>query len=532
MRIRTVFFVVCALVAALVSPAAQAAVDLSQVNRSVGWVDSPALSRGVIYKQTVDANSSSLNPCDEGWKNCDPANGDTVVVSNVLGSCATAPQGVPCIENVWVKAAGAESWTQGVHSGELVGQGFYDFEARPQWGIGPSQVSNKYVFEGWDSGAGNVINVMPTLDVEITANAAKITPGRLNILASAVTMDEQLGAGYCFSAFTPSNDECWKDVAHPNPYSLKVELRLNTTPKGWATGRLAAPNYLVEEGLTEGPAVRFTIEGSPVLTPIVTQDYWYLDLADRAKWNEMLDVWNIPWKLNGEVISAGPMVTPTSINEFVAAVKIDPELDKADSTAWVWRADVSFDKYEMGECVANSLIGFIGSNSMTYASELPKINTTTYSFDYQIASPHTLPNDTVFTGTYEMRLAKSFANCIWRKELNVTGFSFVDSDTEVAVLAPDGTTKTAITSASVSNGIIAFTATGFTFSKNIIKAKLTKKVKTLTCIKGKSTKKVTNLKPKCPTGYKKAVTITCTKANKTKSVVGLAPRCPAGWRKK
>lgn len=482
-----------------------ASADYEWVNRNVSWIDFPMYGTGVLYNIINDGNSSSATPCDEGWESCDPENGDTVLVSNGLESCETVSEGVPCLEAAWVRASATDEWIAGTNHGELIGQTGYAWTERPEVGVGDSYISSDFTFDDFNHGGGTHFNIQATTIANLEPNsAAQLLSGQ--IMVSAVTTDMDVAQGECIFRFGATDQTCWKEVRTPNPYQLKVAIRLPQMPKGWANGRLESPNFQVESELTGALPYRLTFEGSPVLTPNVAKDYWYNDLEDRTAWDALTAVWDVPWIFEGdtEPISAGPAVGPTSIAEFLKAVKIDDSFDTANFMRWVWRVDYQFESQTLYDCTANKLVGFIGSNSMTYASEFPQLNETTYSLDYAVASPHKLPDGEVFEGIYEMRLDVTFANCIWRKALGLKNVEFDADNTTVTVTTPGGATKEALTSVDVKNGMIAFTAKGFTFSKNIIKSKLTKlKKTTIVCVKGKKTKKVTALKPKCPNGWKK-----------------------------
>lgn len=532
MRIKLIFTTVVAVtLATLASTPASALYE--QVNRNVNWYDRSELGVGIIYKTTSSGNGFSNAPCDNGWTDCDPIKGDAVTISNALADCATVAAGTPCLENAWIREVGTTNWIEGLNNGPLVDQPTYAFAAKPTRQVGASNPSNRFTFPGVNHGAGDSFAINPVLTSTISAYGSVALGTKLTIMASAVTLDASAGVGACYIAYG-NMGTCYKDVANPPAYEYKIAVRLQSTPKGWITGRIASPDYSVEEGLSGGAPVRFTIAGAPVQTPGVERNYWYNDLADRAAWDALNSVWNVPWDFPGlGIVSAGPQVGPTHLREFMDAVAIDHSFDTADEMHWVLRADVEFAPAMMYSCQADKLVGLIASNSMTYASEFPTLSSSTLTLDYKVASPHFTPANSVFSGIYEMRLDAAYAQCIWSSALNGASLSFVPGDSTVSVLAADGTTKTAVTNVSLNNGIIAFTASGFTFSQNTIKARLgNPKKKTITCLKATKSKSVTAYVPKCPSGYKIAKKIVCIKGSRTKTVLAISPKCPAGWRKK
>lgn len=534
MRSRSVFALVISLCLAMVAPTAANAL-YEQVNRNVDWYDHPSLSNGVMYKATANGGGVTYNPCDNGWADCEPGLGFSVRISNVLADCATVATGTPCLEAAWIRARGDSTWVQGINHGPLVAQPAYAFAARPALHVGASNPSNRFTFPGITHSGGDSFAINPTLTSDISANGTDSTPVELTTLASAVTINQSAPFAECYVAFG-GDGTCYANVSNPPAYEYKIALRLASTPKGWITGRVAAPMYTVETGVSGGAPIRLTIEGAAVDTPGIERNYWYNNLADRSAWDALNSVWNVPWDMPGlGIVSAGPQVGPTHLNEFLQAVAIDSSFDTADQMRSVWRADVGFNTRTMYSCKADSLVGLIASNSMAYASDFPTLNANTFSLDYKIASPHYMPGGAVFNGIYEMRLDPTFAQCIWSTGLNGGTVAFTPGESAVSVVAADGSTKTAITSAGIVDGLISFTASGFTFSQNTIKARLgTGKPpkKTISCLKGTKLKNVTGYSPKCPSGYKPAKKIVCVKGSKSKTVVALAPKCPAGWRKK
>ena len=169
---------------------------------------------------------------------------------------------------------------------------------------------------------------------------------------------------------------------------------------------------------------------------------------------------------------------------------------------------------------ASQLSGLVATNSAMYISGPPTFNSADQSLDYKVASPHYLPDHSVFKGTYNLVIRSDVARCIY-------GFSSAPIKAAVSIQSSDGGSQVASTTLTESNGWLSLSANGFTFSNPTIHVKLSqdepvvapvnpvpsdvvvakpstlaKKI-TISCLKGKTTKKVTALKPTCPSGYKR-----------------------------
>ena len=142
------------------------------------------------------------------------------------------------------------------------------------------------------------------------------------------------------------------------------------------------------------------------------------------------------------------------------------------------------------------------------AAGSPSWNSQTDSLDFAIVSPHTKADGSPNIGFFKLWTTDAFVNCKW------PGNKLTSSPRlEVRIISEDGVTQTSTNLVTHKDGKIFVSASGFHYSKPIIKlvpveesgtvkpvAKPTKK--TITCIKGKTVKKVTGAAPKCPSGYK------------------------------
>ena len=113
-----------------------------------------------------------------------------------------------------------------------------------------------------------------------------------------------------------------------------------------------------------------------------------------------------------------------------------------------------------------------------------------------------MPDNSVFSGLYSMILTKDYAKCIW-------GLSSPVFNASVQVVDQDGVVSTAVTTISVDEEFIRFSATGFTFSTKIMKVKFLEikkeldqsKKKSITCVKNKKVSRFVGV-ASCPKGFK------------------------------
>ncbi|CAB4597994.1 MAG: hypothetical protein F2657_02470 [Actinobacteria bacterium] len=522
--------------------------QVGSLNRFVGFADSNvAFDGGLIQVST----GSASDPCDGGFTNpkCAIAT-NNLTTTNTLAPCDSKIS-TPCIEEVFAQNEKSD-WVKGVTAGQRTPPwSFYAFPAKPEFELGAANRNNLFTFAGIGDPVNNLFEINPIMIRQIKKGVLQ-DPLQLSMAIHAVyegknepepgkfRWDAKTGAdvvkedGRCIDsiAFTT---KCWKYGSNPLTNKFKVVLRLPSAPSGWLSGRLLNPDVIFEK-LSGSPSqpFRLTIAGSPVPTPTLSKQYFYDVPAEKADWEKVSKVFNLPWSIK---MSISPALGPINIDEFTAAVKADSGLDTATTIVDKWLVNMSWAKtYEgqLGNCPNTGFLGYVGSNSLTYGSELPTYDATTGSLVYRVASPHFMPAGQEFTGIYAMVLNREYANCIWK----LSGAAISAS---VEVLSEDGKPKIATASAKFNETTINFLATGFTFSSPTLRVKLVqenvvkpvenvvkpvenpamtqsesknenkvatpaiapKKIKAINCVKGKLTRKISGVNPKCPAGYVK-----------------------------
>ena len=496
--------------------------QVGQLNRQLLFFDSTAFDGGLIQVNT----GSSSEPCDGAFTNpkCALATSN-LTTTNTLTLCDSNVS-IPCIEDVLARNDKSE-WVKGVSAGSRTPPwALYAFPAKPEFQLGAANRNNLFTFAGIGDPTNNLFEINPTLLRGISKGVLK-DPAQLSISIHSVYEDKnepepfryrpdaKSGADVvkeenrCIDSIAFTN-QCWKYGSNPLTNEFKLVLRLPSAPSGWLSGRLFNPNVVFEKvsGTTPQP-FRLTISGSPVTTPAFNKQYFYDVPAERAAWDKVNKVFDLPWS---NKISMGPGLTPTSIDDFIAMVKADPNLDTATSVVDKWLVNVSWGKRydgQLGKCPNTGFLGYVGSNSLTYASELPTYDPATGSLIYRVASPHFMPAGKEFSGVYSMVLNRDYANCIWK----LSGAAISAS---VEVLNDNGKPKIATVSAKFNEKTINFLASGFTFSSPTLRVKLVQS-KPIAGKKNTSTKKIV---------------ITCKKGTTTKQISGVNPKCPAGYVKK
>lgn len=514
---------------------------LSQINRSVafgdsiGWNSTP----GVIF--SLDSNGSS-SPCEKAFKSSKCAiESPRLDIFNALSSC-DSDFSSPCIENIWAQSESG-SLVKGIYSGERIPPwDLYSFSANKQLQLSQARRSNLYTFPGIQHQQGDLFEVIPNLRRSVL-NGVLQPPTSLTTTVQGVYIDKsespptyptgiisgeaRVAAMYrCMETTSEWTKDCWKPATQSKPINFRLDFRLPSMPSGWVNGRLSRPEVIFEQlAITENQPIRVVVSGETLLVPNLEKQYFFAQQNEKEVWDKLTSVFGLPWSFQ---FSAGPAVGPTSIREYASSKVQDPTMDIATqvNAKWVSNLDWQNALPANTQCRKAGFLGYVGSNSLTYASTLPSFDPLDGSLNYQVSSPHFMPNGKAFNGYYELLVDENYARCIW-------GLSNAPIKASISVLNEAGEVKVVTTSVGVKNGILNFQAAGFTFSTNTIKAKLelvlsapsptptpvvtpsasptdtptasAKKIvlKSITCQKGKVKKKITSANPKCPAGYKK-----------------------------
>jgi hypothetical protein len=122
----------------------------------------------------------------------------------------------------------------------------------------------------------------------------------------------------------------------------------------------------------------------------------------------------------------------------------------------------------LGQCASGDsrVIGIVSTNAMGYQVEPPKF--TKGFLNYQVSGMHYLPGgQELALGNYDLVVRSDFARCLY-------GFGRSPLSANVSVVNNKGNKVFSTTRVSEKDGWLKLSAKGFTFSKKIIKVKITK----------------------------------------------------------
>jgi hypothetical protein len=376
-----------------------------------------------------------------------------------------------------------------------------------------------------DAGTSNrfVLDQLTNSIYPVTVETGQFTPGGPNLdpmfyVGKRVgpgtnTMDSSL-SGFitddrCLMA---TRTTCIKSQPFPANYSFGISLNMSKGFNGWLYGRMANPEVSVTAA--SGSSVKIQILAEPVKVPIVfgwtknsdlTPDMRERYQKDRGGGLYAGASRQDPFESVSILKGHSNKYDDLGIEEFLSWMPFIGDKAAAMPSQWSFQTlNLNSDTAaELSKCTASvkSLAGLIFTNASVFSSGAPAFNKSEGTLDYKVASPHTKPDGTLTTGTYDLVLNSTVARCIY-------GFSKAPIGATVSVLSDGGQAQGATTIINEKNGFFRMGAYGFGFSSPTIKMKITQiatsgSKTTITCVKGKTSKKVTAVKPVCPAGFKK-----------------------------
>jgi hypothetical protein len=293
-------------------------------------------------------------------------------------------------------------------------------------------------------------------------------------------------------------------------------MKLHTKVAGWLHGRLADVTADVTQA-SDGDQI-VTVAGKPIIVPAVYQWFKKTEIpAAVAKYYETdprywIEGTGFSNEKGSSMLKDSIQYSDFDFPEVLAWYTALADKASSAATAWSFR---SIQRQMAGTNCVNSdskLTGIVTTNSNMYVAQPPDFNRENQSLDYKVASPHYLPDGTVFKGTYNLVMRSDFARCIY-------GFTSAPVSASVSVISADGSSQVATTVLGERNDWLYLSANNFTFSSPTLRIKLSQQKadsqtinkfnpavikKTISCKKGKSVKIVVAVKPVCPAGYKKS----------------------------
>ena len=321
---------------------------------------------------------------------------------------------------------------------------------------------------------------------------------------------------------------CATQIRFPSSQKYYVTLRLNNPPSGWMHGRLGEPSISITKSTT-GSDYEFI--GKPVIVPLLYKSNYWKDLPDTITSQYGIDTGQFKGTncdgSVGKLMSASDFKNPLlrnftampcpsgilSIKELNLWLPLFNNSATAAPAYWNVRTISKEETQGSDKCFndPNQITGIVTTNATNYTSGPPIFDKGTGELNYQVASPHYLPDGTTaFKGSYNLIMRSDVARCIY-------SFSSAPVSATISVISENGQQQIATTVVGESAGWLSLSATNFEFSSPKLKVKLSQETpvvttnnvkpssvspKKITCIKGKVSKVITGIKPSCPAGYK------------------------------
>jgi hypothetical protein len=482
-------------------------------HRVISWQDSTPLHESPLIYGTNGV------PCTNGWSaGCEPKNGRVDVI-NFLPNCdqpAGSDSKVDCIDSIYAEVNGKNIKGERVANQNGIDDR-YSFIARPEYGVARASSYEIYKFAGLSHDKGNLFMVYPWNSKTI---ANRVTGDNQYTFLIAPAYQDPM---YDCAILHTANNLCWLTGSFAANTRFTLNVTFSKPPAGWFSGRVTDPSIKTSELRDKRISVSFT--GISQSVPSINRNFRSNVPSEFNEWNLVAKA--IPYLAwDGKHISSGIPFTSDEISIFEKIVSNVPSFNNADELKNVWRIDskpAEIWEVNKSDCVKSGLTGLVSSNSMTYANSIPKWDSANGSLVYNMASPH-MALGKEFVGRYDLLISEQVGKCLW-------SLKSLTPSAEISLTGANGEKKVITASSKIVDGFYKFTATGFTFSSNKISVKMvsdgsnpiqsvtsdpapvssvtqsvaptaTKKV-TITCIKGKLQKTVTEVNPKCPTGYKK-----------------------------
>ncbi len=463
----------------------------------------------------------TIPPCDNGlpglYEGMCGVDRRFLNLENSLSPCLVNSE-TTCIDNVEV-LLDSGSWISATLDSEALDRPL-TWPAFPNLDIGPANNGNIYSFQEASTGIQRLLFVRAAY--ELSYSNLNIGPSQYEILINTVDKTNWENCrntsldsiNWFVSGSSPltkpptSSSICYLRTPFEN--RIRLSLKMKNPPNGWVETYLSSADAKLSTNFSDSLPHKMIIEGSPVKLPKAKLVIPHSDIESR----QILCNSGLPKGLNwcSETnklwSSIGYSTTSTNgldpFGSFTEAVKLFPkQLDIAETEYSTWRVRIKRADYRtVGNCsLPTGIYGLIGGNALLLSSSIPIWNPTSQSLEFGVTSPHYRPDGQTATGFYEMQINEKVAQCLW-------GTTITPQNVSLSVFDDNGQTKAAAATISSANGMIAFRASGFTYSSSTLRANLktTKNVsaaKRLTCIKGRSSKLQPRGVTKCPKGWKK-----------------------------
>jgi hypothetical protein len=428
-------------------------------------------------RQTEENYKACFDPGPDG--DCDTGKSGMYAGSAVLPVCGEVIES--CIEKVWVYPQDGLA-TEATFVKNLEGQKTKGYPARGvPTGATPSIWSSGTLHSG---GTGEYVVManmffnlqgsrmyVDKLQLSVTPVKEVSAPGETAPVYTVCNGGAQRGGttvGDCLSAGNGLSFECTytqQDICgltqeFSDNTRIGVSLKLHNKITGWFHGRVKAPDLQVSR--VSDIYNRVKIDALPVqVSRFVAKSR--PDLGDK---NPMDVIQNIGF--------AGPYtdVSATSPDAFRVLQNYRQRAnDTAAGVSTIWSlSSVSADQASNSgsQCLADTsrVLGLVTTNATAYSGSTPQFRGG--FLNYEVAGTHYLPGGVELSqGSYDLVMRSDVARCLY-------GFANAPISASVSVVNNKGQKSFATTVVNEKNGWLKMAAYGFTFSKKVIKVKITK----------------------------------------------------------
>jgi len=259
--------------------------------------------------------------------------------------------------------------------------------------------------------------------------------------------------------------------------TFSVTVRLAVEPSGWLHGRINDPTISFTK---DGDNTVVKVTATPVQVPAFQVGRQYSEFPENVQKAFAVDG---PYGTGGSRQQGGaerPNPAERNAEYNISSYKdqsfgqldlLTPVIeDKAGWAPYMWRVRTLSDgeMNKAGKCLTtgDGVKGIVTTNATVYGSGPPAFNDNEKSLDYKVAAPHYTRTGDEFKGAYHLIMRSDVARCFYN-------FTDAPVSAEISVIEAEGKASTVSTSLGEKDGWLKLSATGFTHSAPIVRAKLT-----------------------------------------------------------
>ena len=413
-----------------------------------------------------------------------------------------------CVEGIQVSAGKGSPLVSGIPLGEVEGR---SFDPIPAKGLPRASTPSRWEVPGVNHSAGkNTYVVKVLVDAFKTAAAKDIWIFDVSAIVEPYAVGPIVvvdGNEVCTAWRV--KDVCATKVDFAPQQRVALSLRLPNTVTGWLNGRLKDAS--IEVTPIDGAQNKLRVEAEPVLVPevSVTLTKSQFDaLPNPSFFLPQGEIWNS--------VNAGNPMALEWIRQLSGVMK---DTASGEHTSWAFST--------IGGLYANDcfndktrLIGLVTTNAAVYSPGAPDFDNE--FLNYKVGGLHYRPDGkSLNIGTYDLLMRSDVARCLYR---------FTSAPLSATVTIADdsgGEKRVETTFLDEKDGWLRLGAYGFTFSRPVLKVKLSGTRANSSSSAAKPETKAESKASKKRTDY----TVKCKKGKTVKTMIVAMPNCPAGWKK-